>query len=58
MKKISGVAARNEKLEVHMPDPRGGTMVYTPTVLVAERDREMGGLAGQRAMYLTANIVS
>jgi hypothetical protein len=41
IKKISGVAARNEKLEVHMPDPRGGTMVFTPTVLVAERDREL-----------------
>jgi hypothetical protein len=41
IKKISGVAARNEKLEVHMPDPRGGTMVFTPTVLVAERDKEL-----------------
>ena len=41
IKKISGVAGRNEKLEVHMPDPRGGTMVFTPTVLVAERDREL-----------------
>jgi hypothetical protein len=41
IKKISGVAARNERLEVHMPDPRGGTMVFTPTVLVAERDREL-----------------
>ena len=41
IKKISGVVARNEKLEVHMPDPRGGTMAFTPTVLVAERDREL-----------------
>jgi hypothetical protein len=41
IKKISGVATRNEKLEVHMPDPRGGTMVFTPTVLVAEKDREL-----------------
>ncbi len=41
IKKISGVPARNEKLEVHMPDPRGGTMIFTPTVLVAERDREL-----------------
>ena len=39
IKKISGLLARNEKLEVHMPDPRGGTMILTPTVLVAERDR-------------------
>jgi hypothetical protein len=41
IKKISGVAARNEKLEVHMPDPRGGTMIFTPTILAAERDREL-----------------
>jgi hypothetical protein len=41
IKKISGIPARNEKLEVHMPDPRGGTMVFTPDVLVAEKDREL-----------------
>jgi hypothetical protein len=41
IKKITGVAARNEKLEVHMPDPGGGTMIFTPTILVAERDREL-----------------
>ena len=41
IKKISGTPARNEKLEVHMPDPRGGTMVFTPEVLVAEREREL-----------------
>ena len=41
IKKVSGIAARNEKLEVHMPDPRGGTMVFTPDVLAAERDREL-----------------
>ena len=41
IKKISGIAGRNEKLEVHMPDPRGGTMVFTPTGIVAERDREL-----------------
>ena len=41
IKKISGIPARNEKLEVHMPDPRGGTMVFTPDVLVAEREREL-----------------
>gem|GEM_PF-5452049 len=28
-----------------MPDPRGGTMVFTPTVLVAERDREIRRLS-------------
>ena len=41
IKKISGEAARNEKLEVHMPNPRGGTMIFMPTVLVAEKDREL-----------------
>jgi hypothetical protein len=41
IKKISGILARNEKLEVHMPDPRGGMMVFTPDVLVAEREREL-----------------
>jgi uncharacterized protein YndB with AHSA1/START domain len=41
IKKISGEAVRNEKLEVHMPDPRGGTMIFTPTVL--------GGRKGQGA---------
>lgn len=41
IKKISGEAARNKKLEVHMPDPRSGTMIFTPTVLVAEKDREL-----------------
>jgi len=41
IKKISGIPARNEKLEVHMPDPRGGMMVFTPDVLVAEKEREL-----------------
>jgi hypothetical protein len=41
IKKISGRPAKDEKLEVHMPDPRGGTMVFTPTVLVADNDREL-----------------
>jgi hypothetical protein len=41
IKKISGIATRNENLEVHMPDPRGGTLVLMPTVLVAVRDREL-----------------
>ena len=41
IKKITGIPARDEKLEVHMPDPRGGTMIFTPTVLVAESEREL-----------------
>ena len=44
IKKISGIPARNEKLEVHMPDPRGEMMVFTPDVLVAEKDRELSWL--------------
>jgi hypothetical protein len=44
IKKISGRPIRNEKLEVHMPDPRGGTIILNPTVLAAERDRELGWL--------------
>jgi hypothetical protein len=41
IKKISGRPAKDEKLEVHMPDPQGGTMVFTPTILVADKDREL-----------------
>ena len=41
IKKISGIPARNEKLEVHMRDLRGGMIVFTPDVLVAEREREL-----------------
>jgi hypothetical protein len=41
IKKISGKPTKDEKLEVHMPDPQGGTMVFTPTILAAERDREL-----------------
>ena len=41
IKKIRGKPLKDEKLEVHMPDPRGGTMVFTPTVLAAEPNREL-----------------
>ena len=41
IKKISGVPAINEKLEVHMPDPRGETMVFSPIILVAGSNREL-----------------
>jgi hypothetical protein len=46
---MNGIAARNGKLEVHKPDPRGGTMAYTPTVLVAERDRKLRWLSRSEA---------
>lgn len=39
IKKISGIPRTNEKLEVHMLDPRGGTMVFTPTAIAAEKKR-------------------
>jgi hypothetical protein len=51
------IPAKNEKLEVHMPDPRGGTMVFMPTILVAEVTERLDGLAGQKEMYLMGNIV-
>jgi hypothetical protein len=41
IKKITGKPLKDEKLEVHMPDPRGGTMVFSPTVLAAEPNREL-----------------
>lgn len=41
IKKISGRVAKDEKLEVHMPDASGGTMVFTPTVLEAKKDEEL-----------------
>lgn len=41
IKKISGELKRDAKLEVHMPDPRGGTMIFTPTVLDVEDDKEL-----------------
>jgi hypothetical protein len=41
IKKISDEAARIGKLEVHTPDLRGRNMIFTPTVLVAEKDVEL-----------------
>src|SRR5688500_5074680 len=41
IEKVTGIPRTNEKLEVHMPDRRGGTMVFTRTVLGAEREREL-----------------
>jgi hypothetical protein len=41
IKKIIGKPVKDAKLEIHMPDPRGGTMVISPTILVAEKDREL-----------------
>ena len=55
--KIMGIPERNEKLEVHMPDPGGRTMILTPTVIVAEKDRELRWLGKSGAMYLMENIV-
>jgi hypothetical protein len=44
IKKITGKPAKDAKLKVHMRNPHGGTIVLTPTVLVAEKDRELRGL--------------
>jgi hypothetical protein len=41
IKKITGEPVKDAKLEVHLPDPQGGTMVFSPTVLAAEPDREL-----------------
>jgi hypothetical protein len=41
IKKITGKPVKDAKLEVHMPDPQGGTMVFSPTVLAAEPNREL-----------------
>jgi hypothetical protein len=40
-KKITGKPAKNTKLEVHMPDPHGGTIILTSAVLVAGKDIEL-----------------
>ncbi len=41
MTKISGKALKDERLEITMPNPQGGTMVIAPTILAAEPDREL-----------------
>jgi hypothetical protein len=45
IQKITGKPSKNTKLEVHMPDPQGGTTVLTPAVLVAEKDIDLRCLA-------------
>jgi hypothetical protein len=50
IKKITGKPAKDAKLKVHMRNPHGGTIVLTPTILVAEKDRELrwlGKLEGE-----------
>lgn len=44
IKKIIGKAEKGTTLEVHMPDPQGGTIIMTPTVLVADKQRELAWL--------------
>jgi hypothetical protein len=51
IKKMTGKPAKDAKLEVHMLDPHGGTIVLTPTVLVSEKYLELrwlGKLEGER----------
>ena len=40
MTKISGRAVEGEKLEVTLPNPQGGTMVISPTILKVEEEKE------------------
>ena len=41
MTKVSGRAVEGEKLEVTLPNPQGGTMVISPTVLKVEDEKEL-----------------
>ena len=41
MTKVSGKAVKGEKLDVTMPNPQGGTMVISPTVLAVEEESEL-----------------
>ena len=44
MTKISGRAVEGEKLEVTLPNPQGGTMVISPTILKVEEEKELSWL--------------
>lgn len=41
MTKISGRAVEGEKLEITLPNPQGGTMVISPTILKVEEEKEL-----------------
>jgi hypothetical protein len=41
MTKVSGRAVEGEKVEVTLPNPEGGTMVITPTILLVEDEKEL-----------------
>jgi hypothetical protein len=41
MTKVSGRAVEGEKLEVTLPNPQGGTMVISPTILKVEDEKEL-----------------
>ena len=41
MTKISGRAVEGEKLEITLPNPQGGTMVISPTILRVEDEKEL-----------------
>ena len=41
MTHISGRAVEGEKLEVKLPNPQGGTMVISPTILKVEDEKEL-----------------
>ena len=41
MTKVSGRAVEGEELEVTFPNPQGGTMVISPTILKVEDEKEL-----------------
>lgn len=41
MTRITGKAAKDEKLEIVMPNPEGGTMVISPTILAVDKEKEL-----------------
>jgi hypothetical protein len=41
MTKVSGKALKDEKIELTLPSPQGGTMMIAPTILAVEKEREL-----------------
>lgn len=41
MTKVSGKAVKGEKIDVTLPNPQGGTMIISPTILEVEAEREL-----------------
>jgi hypothetical protein len=41
MTKVSGKAVKGERVDVTLPNPQGGTMVISPTILAVDNEREL-----------------